>query len=124
MLLSLALHLVQASALSSVALASLVSKPTSRPSKPKLQPPRHQLLQRLWRNSQTKLLAYSQGLGAAFLAILSNASTFFNDPHFKEVLSNFEAPKWIYIALAVLALLTWLAHGRADNGVNSENLLV
>ena len=70
------------------------------------------LLRRLWLKSQTKFIAWSQGTGALFLGAVSNTNSYVNDPHFKDYLSNFTVPKYVYIGLATLALLTWLGHGR------------
>ena len=70
------------------------------------------LLKRLWLRSQTKFLAWTQGVSAAGMLVLNNATSFVNDPHFKDYLSNFTVPKWVYITFATMSLLTWLAHGR------------
>jgi hypothetical protein len=72
-------------------------------------------LHQLWCNSQTKAWAYLQGAGASGLAVLSNANLVLNDQHFKDYLSNFAVPKSVYIGLATMALITWLAHGRSQD---------
>lgn len=70
------------------------------------------LLSKLWRQSQTKFWAYTQGTGALLMAGLSQVSDLVNDPHMKDYLSNFNVPKKVYIILATMALITWLVHGR------------
>ena len=69
-------------------------------------------LRQWWLQSQTQLWAKVQAAGAAGGLALSSVSGLFNDPHIKEYLSYFNVPKSVYIAIATMALITWLAHGR------------
>lgn len=45
---------------------------------------------------------------------MSEVSSFVSDPTFKSYLDVFDVPKSVTIGLAILGLVTWLAHGRSD----------
>lgn len=72
------------------------------------------MLQRLWRQSQTKAWAYTQGLGAAGMGVLDGATSFVSDPHTKDYLSALNVPNYVWVILATMAFITWLVHGRSD----------
>lgn len=86
---------------------------TSLKSRTSQKPP--SLLRSLWLKSQTKYVAYTQGLSAALLAGLDQANGIVSDHHFKAILDTMTVDKKIYIGLAVLSFVTWLAHGRESD---------
>lgn len=72
------------------------------------------LLRKLWLQSQTKYVAYTQAVSAAGLASLDYVNNVISDQHFKDLLNTMTVDKKVYIGLAVIALVTWLAHGRQN----------
>lgn len=78
----------------------------------RLHPP--QRLKRLWCNSQTKALSYTQLAGSGILASVSELNKAVTDPSIKEYLDRLDLPVSIIIALAVLGIVTYLAHGHTD----------
>jgi len=75
---------------------------------------KYSLLQRLWRNSQTKALAYVQATSAAVLGTATSLSSVLSSSEFSNVLSTLSVPWWVPTGIAVLALVTFLAHGHGD----------
>lgn len=68
----------------------------------------------VWQKSFTVLWGYTQMGGAALLGGLSELNSVVSDPTFRSYLDMFDVPKWMLIAIAILGLITWLAHGRQD----------
>lgn len=66
----------------------------------------------VWNKSWTKLLGWSQGVSGATLLSVSQLNTFITNPTFKSYLDMIDLPKSITIAIMVIGLITWLAHGR------------
>ena len=73
------------------------------------------MLRRLWLNSQTKLLAYLQLSSASLLGLLDSAQYVVTSQQFKDLLGTLTLPHWVPIALAGLALVTYLAHGHGKD---------
>lgn len=73
------------------------------------------LLKRLWLRSQTKALAYTQAGSAVVLGGLDYLNGIVSDQHTKDLLNNLNVSKKVWIAIAVLAFLTWLSHGRESD---------
>jgi len=80
----------------------------SKKSKLKSSPSR---LQRLWRNSQTKLWASIQASSAAILGSITAVSSIISSDAFKNVLDTLSVPWWVPTGIAVMALISYLAHG-------------
>ena len=83
----------------------------SKISKPKSQP----LLQRLWLNSETKLLAYSQAVSGIVLYGATSLHSAISDSSIKDALGQLALPKWFPIVLLILASLTYVAHGHKED---------
>jgi len=81
----------------------------SRLQKTSLQQPKP-LLKKIWENSQTIGLAYTQ-MGLAAVVELNNA---INSPVISEPLNQLHLPSWFPYFLLLLGGLTYLAHGRKD----------
>lgn len=77
--------------------------------------PHPSLLKRIWQNSQTKSLAWTQGLSAAFLATVGEVNSFVTNPTFKDYLDKISMPPWFMFVLLGLAVITYVAHGHKDN---------
>lgn len=71
-------------------------------------------LKSFWHNSQTKALAYTQGIGAALLASVSTINSAVSNPSVKEYLDKLDLPWQLIVALAVLGVVTFIAHGHTD----------
>lgn len=69
----------------------------------------------IWYDSWTKFLGYAQAASGAGLLTISEINSFVSDPTFKSYLDIIDIPKSVTIALAMLGLITWLAHGRQDD---------
>lgn len=80
-------------------------------STPPSQPP---LLQRIWRNSQTKLLAYGQAVSGAVLLTASQTNSLIHDSFVQDALGKMTLPAWFPWTLLGLAALTYVAHGHND----------
>lgn len=72
-------------------------------------------LKAVWYKSWTAGWAKAQIAGGAALGTISNIGTFVNNETFKSYLQDLEAPKAIYIGIAILGIVTLLAHGREEN---------
>lgn len=70
--------------------------------------------QAVWYRSWTKSYAYTQGIGAAVLASVTGLSQVLSSSEFSNVLDKLSVPYWVPILISILALGTWLAHGRSD----------
>jgi hypothetical protein len=71
-------------------------------------------LKAIWYRSWTKLLGYAQALSGAGLLALSEVNSYIQDPTFKSYLDMLSVPKSVTIGLALIGIITWLAHGRSD----------
>jgi ABC-type sulfate transport system permease component len=70
-------------------------------------------LSTIWKRSWTLFLSKLQGLASALTAALYAANYTFQSGQFKDLLNTFpHVPGWVPIALATIALMTFLAHGR------------
>lgn len=69
----------------------------------------------VWYKSWTKFLGYTQTITGAVLYSLSELHIYISDPTFKGYLGDLDVPKEITIGLAVLGIVTWLAHGREES---------
>lgn len=69
----------------------------------------------VWRKSWTKLLGYTQAVSGAGLFAVSQINSYVNDPTFKSYLDMLDLPKTVTVALVVIGVITWLAHGRKDD---------
>ena len=86
----------------------------SRRSKQML-PPSKPLYKRLWEESQTKFLAYTQAATGTVLfgaATLNDAVT---SPVINGPMSQLHLPHWFPWFLLALGILTYLAHGRSQD---------
>ena len=70
---------------------------------------------RLWRQSQTRLLAQAQAISATGLLIIPQLDGMFKDPTVQSYLGKVEMPLWFPIFLLILAGITYLAHGHKDD---------
>jgi len=76
------------------------------------QHPKPSLLLRLWRESQTKALAYTQvSLGG----IMYFLHTFVNDSHVQSAFEKMNVSPGTWLALATLGVITYCAHGHGDD---------
>lgn len=66
----------------------------------------------IWYKSWTKFLGYTQTTIGATLFALGELHSYISDPTFKSYLGELDIPKEITIGLAILGIITWLAHGR------------
>jgi hypothetical protein len=73
-----------------------------------------QPLKAVWYKSWTKLLGWAQAVSGAVLLAVSELNTYVNDSTFKAYLSEIDIPKSVTVSLAVIGIVTWLAHGRDD----------
>lgn len=71
-------------------------------------------LKAVWYKSWTSGWAKAQGITGALLFSLSQLNSYISDPAFKSYLDMIDVPKSVTIALAVIGIITWLAHGRED----------
>lgn len=69
------------------------------------------LPQRLWRNSQTKLLAYTQAAGATVLASVDVVHELVTSTDVRAALEPLHMPVWVPLSLAIVGVFTYLAHG-------------
>lgn len=69
---------------------------------------------RLWDDSQTKFLAYSQAVGGTVLMSASELHSAVTNPDISNVLDKLTLPTWFPLVLLVLAGLTYVAHGHGD----------
>lgn len=72
-------------------------------------------LKAVYYKSWTKLLGYAQAASGAGLLTVSEINSYVSDPTFKSYLNEIDIPKSVTVALAVIGLLTWLAHGRSQD---------
>jgi hypothetical protein len=80
------------------------SLPTSKP-----------LYRRLWEDSQTKILAYSQAITGSVLFAASSLNDAVTSPVINGPMSQLHLPHWFPWFLLGLGALTYLAHGRSQN---------
>ena len=73
------------------------------------QPP---LLKRLWIQDQTDRLIYSLGGGASLSAVLDGLNYYLQSSQFTTLLGYMHVPKEVYITIAVVAMLAFIAKGR------------
>lgn len=73
------------------------------------------LFKEFWYKSWTKVWGYCQMGGAAALTVLSTLHDYISDSTFKSYLGDLNLPKYVISSLAVLGIITWLAHGRSQN---------
>lgn len=73
------------------------------------------LFKTVWEKSWTVGYAYTQGLGAALMASIAGLSSFLSSSQFKDVLDTLTVPWYVPTGIAILAVFTWLAHGREDD---------
>lgn len=73
------------------------------------------LFKSIWLKSWTKFWGYCQMAGAAILGVLGQLHSYISDPTLKSYLGDLDLPKYIISGLAVFGIVTWLAHGRADD---------
>jgi hypothetical protein len=66
----------------------------------------------IWWESWTKAWGYTQAAVGFVLTGFSALYPFLSDSEFKSYISDLNLPRTIGIALAILGLITWLAHGR------------
>ena len=90
---------------------------TSRTSKSKA-PSQSQPLpwyRRLWLQSQTKLLAYTQGSTAILLGSVDLVHELVTNADVRASLEPIHAPAWLPLLLASIGVLTYMAHGHKDD---------
>lgn len=81
----------------------------------KLKPQSLPLYKRIWRESQTKALAYIQLGSSGVIASIGQINKAVSDPGIKDYLDKIDLPTSIVIALAGLGIITFLAHGHGDD---------
>lgn len=79
---------------------------------PKSQPSK---LKSLWLKSETKIWAYTQAGAAMMIGVFSSANHFFQSEQFQNLEDKISLPHWVPLALAVLALITYVAHGHGED---------
>jgi hypothetical protein len=73
-----------------------------------------QSLKAVWYKSWTAGWAKAQIVGGAALGTIANVGSFVNDGTFKSYLQDLEVPKTVYIVVALLGIITLIAHGREE----------
>lgn len=86
----------------------------SRQLKASLQRPKP-LLKRLWEESQTKFLAYSQAASAGVLYGASQLHDALTSSTIGNALTEINLPRWFPWFILGLATLTYLAHGHGED---------
>jgi hypothetical protein len=66
----------------------------------------------IWWESWTKAWGYTQAAVGFVLTGFSALYPFLSDSEFKAYISDLNLPRTIGITLAILGIITWLAHGR------------
>lgn len=66
----------------------------------------------VWEPSWTKLVAFSYGIPASAVVVAEQISKFANDTTISGYLSQLNVPNWVPMALAGVALVHYVAHGR------------
>lgn len=74
-----------------------------------------QSLKAVWYQSWTKGWAQVQILGGAALGSISGINSFLQDSTFQSYLGVLAVPKSVYITIAILGIVTLVAHGREDS---------
>ena len=69
----------------------------------------------LWQTSQTKLWAYIQAAAAIATGALTYFNNVFQSQQFQDLEAKLNMPHWVPIALAVLAVITYAAHGHCED---------
>jgi hypothetical protein len=87
--------------------------PQTKPSQslPKSKP----LYRRLWEDSQTKFLAYSQAVTGSLLFVAAELNDAVTSPLINGPMGQIHLPSWFPWFLLGLGALTYLAHGRGNN---------
>ena len=71
------------------------------------------ILNKLWNKSQTLYLSYAQAASSAAIGALYFVNNSVNSGEFKSLLGTIpNIPWWVPVALAGIAFLTFVAHGR------------
>ena len=81
----------------------------------KLKPQSQPLFKRIWQNSQTVFLSKLQAASGAISLVLVEMNGMFNDTTVQNYLNSLSPPKWVPVALLILAAITYVAHGHKDN---------
>lgn len=81
----------------------------------KLKPQSLPLYKRIWQESQTKALAYSQAISGGILFSASQVHDAVTNPTVKDALDGLTLPSWFPWVLLGLAALTYIAHGHGED---------
>lgn len=74
-----------------------------------------QPLKAVWYQSWTKAWGWCQAVSGAGLLTISKINDYTSDQTFKSYLDMIDIPKSVTITLAILGMVTWLAHGREND---------
>lgn len=66
----------------------------------------------VWRPSWTRFLSMTSGIPAALVVAGQAVSHFANDTTIAGYLDKIGTPNWVPVALAIVSLLYYVAHGR------------
>ena len=72
-------------------------------------------VEKVWKPSWTNFISWVYGLPAAFIAMADKIGSWAGDNTIKNYLAEMNIPNWVPTALAVIAILHYIGHGRSED---------